>query len=324
MSRSIFDILSTPEYFAATNRGKHDFGNTLYHYTSPSGLLGILRRDKCVLWFTKYDSLNDASERIEILSFSKRYCERKIREGVFSEEYAQAIMNVQLSDMHGIIYPPTLTDRIDEEQGMRCIGRAESTACDTYLCCFSEDPDSLPMWNYYSKSNDYQGYRIGFLHNYISDISNIGKGYSIHFRRVIYDESEKTEIFDAIFMPLYDFYREGNSADKSAALQQVQTVINNFQYVFKNECFKHEKEVRAILQVPRFLENATALFAVKYRSGHGYIIPYIEFEFAKQAIMNITVAPLSNSDVAISNLKQMLRDNHYATCVCPSKIPIRY
>jgi hypothetical protein len=52
----------------------HKKHNTVYHYTSPDGLLGILNEDGIRLWFSKYDCLNDASEGQEIVKYYQSAC----------------------------------------------------------------------------------------------------------------------------------------------------------------------------------------------------------------------------------------------------------
>ena len=42
--------------------GSYQKSDPIYHYTSPQGLLGILQPDNPVLWFSRYDALNDKTE----------------------------------------------------------------------------------------------------------------------------------------------------------------------------------------------------------------------------------------------------------------------
>ena len=52
----------------------HPKTRRIYHYTSPSGLLGILAKEGgAKLYFTQYDSLNDRSERIHAEKCIKKY-----------------------------------------------------------------------------------------------------------------------------------------------------------------------------------------------------------------------------------------------------------
>ena len=53
---------------------------SVYHYTSPDGMLGILHPGgKAKLWFTRYDSLNDINERKEIVSFLDGCCSYQVK-----------------------------------------------------------------------------------------------------------------------------------------------------------------------------------------------------------------------------------------------------
>lgn len=45
--------------------GHYDKSDPVFHYPSPEGLLGILRAEGPVLWFSQFDSLNQFSQKSE-------------------------------------------------------------------------------------------------------------------------------------------------------------------------------------------------------------------------------------------------------------------
>ena len=170
----------------------------LYHYTSPDGFMGIIQPEgKAKLWFTQYDSLNDASERVAFEDYYKEYCSRKKCKHIFSDAFFTAINSLKGSDFCGI------TNRTNEfsiwDDGKKVpITHARNAICNTYLCCFSTDEDSLAMWNYYSKSGKYEGYNIGFLTDTLQTIGSFEKGYYIELIKVIYSDLKKEQILDEL------------------------------------------------------------------------------------------------------------------------------
>ena len=68
---------------------------------------------------------------------------------------------------------------------------------DAYLCCFSLDSDSLPMWNYYVKGNVYQGYNLEISNRFIHDIR--ASEPLVERYKVIYDDKEKQQKIQKIF-----------------------------------------------------------------------------------------------------------------------------
>ena len=75
------------------SNSKNNVPNTVYHYTSPSGLLGIVdngeNSENAKLWFTRCDSLNDKSERCDIQKVLKKY--KELRKDTIPKEFQDAI-----------------------------------------------------------------------------------------------------------------------------------------------------------------------------------------------------------------------------------------
>lgn len=299
---------------------------TIHHYTSPDGLLGILREGgKPKLWFTRYDSLNDANERKDIISFLEKYCAEKEQEKVFSQEFCDAILSIRLPDEHLLTYAgkgPIITDLMGKVTSWT---DGRTVECDTYLCCFSDAPDLLSMWNYYTKSQHYEGYSIGFSCMALRSDAGFEKGYSLEFKRVMYLDHEKTELFDKLLLPIYKLYADASMTDRERLLVIVQDFLNNFQFTFKNVAFQHEREIRAILKIPKKPSPDGMHFDVKYRNSNGYIVPYIEFEASADTVEEITVAPLLQAEISQRNLEELLKRRGYdGVVVKTSTVPIRF
>ena len=138
--------------------------NSVYHYTSIGGLKGILSNQ--TLHFTNIKYMNDKDEYIAGLdSLAKVY-------GFSSEEHAK-IKSVLTSQK-----------------------------VQTFVCCFSLKKDSLPMWNYYTKEINNQGYNIEFddkkLVESILRNNPCLDGCEISFGKVDYSKDNDSEYSIAI------------------------------------------------------------------------------------------------------------------------------
>lgn len=114
----------------------------LYHYTTPEGLLGILQSDSVKLRLTKASALNDMMEGKILKERYKSVCTKLYREGKMNKKEYEFLMENTKLDNNGEL--------------------KESEYRKMYICSFSLERDSLPMWNYYVKGGGYQGYNIGF------------------------------------------------------------------------------------------------------------------------------------------------------------------
>lgn len=96
-------------------------------------------------------------------------------------------------------------------------------------------------------------------------------------------------------------------------------------FQFKRECFRYEEEIRAILRIPKEPLPNCKRFTVKYRNSYGYIVLYIEFTIWKEAVRQITIAPLLRDDLAKKNIKEMVQNRGYNhTRVGYSDVPVRF
>ncbi len=291
------------------------YGSTVYHYTSPGGLLGIIKPQGCAkLWFTQYDSLNDRTERLDIIESLGEYCENKVKEKIFSLEFAERIKSLRPDDSGVWI---SKNERGENE------GHTEEY--DIYLCCFSRENDLLPMWNYYSKSKNHEGYSIGFKRDDFKNGKVFERKYELELKSVIYSCEQKNEIFDKLFLPLNSAYELISDASRWEIIYVAQRFINEYQLVFKNSCFEHEKEVRAILKIPKSFVKNEQVSERRYRDSNGYIVPYVEYTCPKNSIVSVTTAPLLEKELAQKNLKKLLEDGGYNKIkINSSNIPIRF
>lgn len=305
--------------------GRYDKSDSLFHYTSLDGLLGILRETGPVLWFSQYDSLNDTTEGVHILEVYQDVCEELLANGKIDSVFNQAVHDVK--PLTKEVFLSHLKQLKEVEKPIDITHYCKVQESQKYICCFSKNQDSLPMWNYYTKGDKYEGYNIGFCFQRTRQYGVqycYGKGYNLDLFTVIYDDNEKKQIIQRKIEELYSFYKDDA---RETTLTRIKNILSNYlknlALKFKQNCFQHEEEVRAILTVPK----GNTEFTVKYRSKAGYRIPYVEVSFPPQIISGITVGPLLNDQTALNNIQQFLRARHYAfndKDIGKSEIPIRY
>ena len=298
----------------------------IYHYTSPSGLQGIVNHQgKTKLWFTQYNCLNDISERKDLMDFVHGLCDFNVKEQKISPEFCSFVKDIKLDDEilvteKGPLYNGLETSSLSYEDS------------DTYLCCFSKHDDLLAMWNYYSKSSHYEGYSIGFWrHKFPVDFD---KGYRLYVCNVIYENNKKVGILNKYLLPLSQLFDKADLEQRARIASIIKQLFDQLQFLFKNNHFYHEQEIRAILRIPRKYRQ-TGIMVDKdqgqeisqrlYRICNGIFVPYVEFYLPKQCVSSIKIAPLLERDLATENLKDMLKFlDHPGVIIQSSDIPIRF
>lgn len=279
--------------------GSYQKSDPIYHYTSPQGLLGILQPDNPVLWFSRYDALNDKTEGMHIFEVYGRVCDDLLRREQISKPFYESIRHLRYPVKEAFVY-----GAITKHSSY-----IKSDEYDRYICCFSKARDSLSMWNYYTKDGKYEGYNIGFS---FFETQHVGVQNpfetNCHFNlcNVIYEDVKKERIIQDEIISCFSIIDDFDSQIQSIQYHIMQ-FLKAVGLIFKSSCFKHEEEVRAIFTVPKSNQK----FEVKYREKNGYIIPYIALAFQKDNVREITIGPLLNDDIAQSNLMRMTRAYQY-------------
>lgn len=290
------------------------YNDVLYHYTSLGNINSILLngKGKIVLWASRYDCLNDASEGKVISDAYQKTCEKLKIENKIDQNLYQVIVGVK----------PNRTSLFLDEAKNRPV-RCE---VDTYITSFSTTHDLLSMWNYYSKGNMYDGINLGFDSNtlkrsFVNDVPS--NGMYIQICPVIYDEEKQIKLIEDFLLELKDKYK--NSQDDQYLRYVIAYKLSEWKMLFKSSHFEHEKEVRIIIRIGKKFPDA---MSVKYRNNLGYIIPYIELEINKNSLTQVTFGPLLGDEnqktVQKEIMKDMLNKNNYDVNIEFSNIPIRY
>lgn len=321
------------EYFDMYEKVARAFNNslsddgiyTVYHYTSSEGLMGIFKDDLPKLYFSQYDSLNDYKERLDITDYVSGYCDYQVKQKVMSEKLCNDIKMIVPSDKFTVTTNSEETIQLENGEIIDNITCASDKDCYTYICSFSLEEDLLPMWRMYSKSEHYEGFCLGIYDGVFKHSSCFEKGYNIELRKTIYSDQEKTKLLNKLLLPICECYDDVSETERRTWLSIIGQFIYQNQFVFKNKAFEYEKEIRAILHIPKEQKGAFKNISErKYRQKNGIIIPYIEFTLPKNCIYQINLAPTIKEDIAKNNLTDFLVSKEYnGIKIIPSKVPLR-
>ncbi|MGJ9385226.1 DUF2971 domain-containing protein [Salipaludibacillus sp. CF4.18] len=279
----------------------------MYHYTSIEGLMGIIKNKK--LWMTKSDFLNDSMEVIYITNIIDESLD------IFSEllikEYGKGIKEND--------YYKTMLEKFTEAVDSRFVNVQE--LIEIYVLSLSEKGDSLTLWGNYAKGD---GYNIGFdSKSLLDDFHDENDDFFIVYGNVIYDREEQIEMLAS---SLIKTFKNINSQEpelielESKLLPYYKSVIISYSIFFKHDSFKAEEEFRVVATIQDKAD-------VEFRSNNGVITPYIDQEFKKLPIREITIGPKNNSDIAEKGVNfyiERLGEDIEDITVKKSNVPLRY
>jgi len=297
----------------------------IYHYTNPEAFKNIIINRE--LYLSNINFLNDKEENNyiykvlgDIISFNNNVNNIGLLiliilciAGVIDWTFFEKIKNSNFS----LLEKETI---IKEYFTSSCKKpKINKTEYNTYCFSASLKKDSIPMWNYYIKNNNYYGYNIGFNLTKLtesiskSNITIYKTNIDILSQKIIYDINEQKNI---ILKILNDFIISNNIADISKIYENHEIYNKIFELkdkivfkgvFFKDKSFSHEEEYRIAIRVKDTNNKESKDFFIK----NGIFVPYIKIYFNKTSIDSITIAPLVEKDIAKKGLEQFLIKHNY-------------
>lgn len=287
---------------------------SIYHYTSPMGLNGIITNH--TLRFTDRNYLNDYSEGRYVLDLclnSRFETPLPLQFRKFYRETCNRLYNnLSIKKRH------------------------------VYQCSFSINKDNLSLWNYYSKNDGVKWYNVGFnakdLKEKLIMNDRVPTEHSIKIfcGKVIYDEKKQKRILKNIVKEFSVVIQE-NAENVEFCKIAVEVLIEKILQVgsfFKSSCFKIEDEFRLLIFLASVWDvkskSVKFMFINKGASTYeknGLLIPYVDVEFDRDALKEIGISPTLSYEEISGNIKNALKLNGFnenQITISKSNIPIRY
>lgn len=222
----------------------------LYHYTSSTGLLGMINSGR--VWLTNVTYMNDFSEL----------------------EYGREVIRSVLT-----------RKRKEFKQWEAFWDLAEKTLMmkDVYdVCafCFCTNDDLLSQWRAYARGG--MGYAVGFKTEDIHLTVPVRTGWEIV--EVVYDERKQQSLVEKVFNEVCRLAKDYPSFGSTAALQARAVRFLGVELApcivrFKSEGFQEEQEWRlVVLDIPGLTPPEYHKFRV---SPTGAIIPYLDLSIVQ-------------------------------------------
>lgn len=292
------------------------------HYTSAESFLNIVQSDGMTLWASRIDCMNDASEWNHAINLYQSTCDYLLKQNNISERFCNAIRDVRPAKEQIFIHREKAKDDLRSHD----IVSSHTEETDRFICCFSKEQDSLPMWNNYARSGGRIGYNLGLFHGYI-DFDKFtldsGQNRSYSFYKVIYEDSEKYRLMSLQIKGIGDLVQDED--DVSVAVDAISGLLNEWAITFKRKEFAYENEVRLVVDVPL----SEIKDQLKYRTSNGLIVPYVEVKFPHQCLSSVKIGPLSclpsDAELQKNIIQEMLALRGYkGVDISNSEIPIRF
>ncbi|HEX3153201.1 MAG TPA: DUF2971 domain-containing protein [Candidatus Angelobacter sp.] len=222
----------------------------IYHYCDANALLNIFRTKS--MWATGTRYLNDSSELVSALRNLNQTTEkhRKSKTGELLTSLTEVMRTA----------------------GVDLLSRA--IGMESYVTCFSEDPDILSQWRAYA--DDGLGFAIGFNAQKLRVLDSSSPGVKI--KRIVYAGQEEQNLIDDLFyglgaiikpyLPIFGAPGEKLRYDSSQPRTWLSVRLSEALYEITIQCkhrsFQEEKEWRI----------TTAANSTQFRSSRGRIVPY--------------------------------------------------
>lgn len=291
----------------------HSLGKNLsenfYHYTSANALQNII--ETSTLRFTHCGFLNDMDEYNFVFELL--------------DEVIQDKTNAELSDWISNTTGLITKDII----GVYTFPKSKwFLGCETgeyYILSGSNQPDSISMWNYYSKSANYFGYSIKLNTYEIARSLSACKGV-IYIGNIIYNKDSQKRIFIQKLSELKQTFEEeckeygGDEPAISNFQENFNEFIQWFRLFIKRDGFAHEEEIRIVL----LINKKDPDFKLKFSTVNGIMRPYIEREFKHRVpIEKIIMSPTIEEKTGEMGLKWLLDKYGYTSKDVISKSTLR-
>lgn len=276
---------------------------TLYHYTTLKGLLGIVSSRG--LWASDIRYMNDSAEMKHAADLIKKDIARRIAGGHSNPK----LLN-QLQYWVG--------HRIDHGHML-------------FSASFRSNGNLLSQWRGYSTHG--KGVSIGFDPD---RILNCARAQSFQVARCVYTPQEQARLIGQVVDAIEDLAEEYGECNDPAIRPPEQSYYDSFEKgesdllriaaVLKHPSFEEEQEWRVVSPVLTDFNQAP----IHFREGTSMLVPYLEFQLtdspdAPLDLEHLFLGPSPNISISMSSLELYLDRNgiHPRSGISYCQIPYR-
>lgn len=260
---------------------------TLYHYTTFTGLLGII--DRRALWVSDIRYMNDSAELRHATDLIQAEISRRIAGG----HAKSGLLNRFLE---------WVSHRITN--GNMLFGAS-----------FRSNGNLLSQWRGFSSMG--KGVSLGFTPDYILACA---RRQSFQVGRCIYTSAEQDKLIERVIDAVEELSEAacvdaGGPADPPSrcwhgVFEKVEHDLLRIAALLKHPSFQEEDEWRIVS--PAFSDDVTA--PVLFREGASMLVPYVEFDFLPEkenpiALEHIFLGPTPNIEISMNSLAMFLSKN---------------
>ena len=310
----------------------------VYHYASMETFLSIIKNQS--IRFSDVRFMNDKSESIffvkRLLEFQDEYTNtyplfsEAINELLKGNDY-DAIKNLSVTNIKYRDFPYI---KMPEQRN--------------FIFCTSINPDSLNMWNYYASGGTYTGCSIGLsvdslLKTFDTSVPNTSDPFSVYYGKVLYAKKRQFEAIEELAQRTEKNLRKDHSPQSiSQQAVSIRSYIQQQGQFYKDDSFKSENEYRFLISISerriahseedakKFFGSNNKVLYEDFCAKRGLIVPYMNVRIPLNAFARITLAPMTEFEIAKNSVKEFLwvhgaKDAfEREVSVCKSRIPIRY
>lgn len=248
----------------------------LYHYTSASGLLGILDKyteetPALSMWATNALYMNDPSEfRLG------QYVFHTILPDIEAE------LNIPESEQLSLAAQTMIQEGVFDKLEVGGSARVETINQGiAYVLSLSQERDTLPMWRMYAQNGN--GLAIVFDKKMLTEL------YGESLKECMYATQGNYGEFKEIVKNEYIQYKQDNSflrlCNPYIQLMFITHLYHRFCAYLKDSAYAYEKEVRL---------KATSADKILYREKDGLIIPYVTIQLPISCVKEIIIGPTAD------------------------------
>lgn len=258
---------------------------TLYHYTSLSGLLGIIGTRELRASDIRY--MNDSTELRHTLNLLDAHLTRRLAAGCDEPMFLAAFQ--------------------------QWLGKRVVRGPMLFGASFRANGNLLSQWRGYSVHG--KGVSLGFDPEAIASLAS-AQGFSVG--RCLYDSDLQKNIIEEMVNGVEMLAREASSeghdpADGDKFFTRIEHDLLKIAAVLKHPAFEEEQEWRIVSPLIDDVRHS----AIHFREGASMLVPYFAFELASAqsegiALNHVYVGPSSNAELSMNSLHLYLAQ-HQAT-----------